>query len=48
MNNCVFEPIIDKVNEVTYLKKYHNLFNMKISTFENSELLGEKIEQKFE
>ena len=48
MNNCTFEPIIDEVNEVSYLKKYYNLFDKKISTFVNSELLGEKMEQKFE
>ena len=48
MNNCVFEPIIDEVNEVSSLKKYYNLFNKKISTFGNSELFEKEIEQKFE
>ena len=32
-NNLKFEPIIDKINEVTYIKKYHNLFDNKISSF---------------
>ena len=41
MNNCVFEPIISEVKEVSY-----NLLDKKISIFVNSELLGKKIEQK--
>ena len=48
MNNCVFEPIIDEMNEVSYLKMYYNLFEKKISNFGNSELLEKEIEQKFE
>ena len=46
MNNCVFEPIIDEMNEVSYLKMYYNLFEKKISNFGNSELLEKEIEQK--
>ena len=34
MNNCVFEPIIDEMNEVSYLKMYYNLFEKKILTLE--------------
>ena len=48
MNNCVFESIIDEMNEVSYLKMYYNLFEKKISNFGNSELLEKEIEQKFE
>ena len=29
-NNTKFEPIIDEINEITYLKKYYNLFDTKV------------------
>ena len=35
-NNAKFEPIIDEANEITYIKKYYNLFDSKISNFVNS------------
>ena len=48
INNCVFEPIIDEVNELSYLNQNYNLFNKKICTFANSELLEKEIEKKIE
>ena len=36
------------INEASYLKKYYNLFDKKISVFVNSELSEKEIEQKFE
>ena len=44
-NNGKFEPIIDEVNEITYIKKYYNLFDSKISNFVNSDVLEQEIEQ---
>ena len=29
-NNTKFEPIIDEIKEITYLKKYYNLFDTKV------------------
>ena len=46
-NNGKFEPIIDEVNEITYIKKYYNLFDSKISNFVNSDVLEQEIEQNF-
>ena len=35
----IFEPIIDEINEVSYLKKRYNLFHKNISNFVSNELL---------
>ena len=32
-NNAKFQPIIDGVNEITYIKKYYNLFDNRVSKF---------------
>ena len=37
-NNGKSQPIIDEVNEITYIKKY-NLFDNKVSKFVNSHVL---------
>ena len=45
-NNTKFEPIIDETNEISYIKKYYNLFdNNKVSEFVNSDVLQQQIEQ---
>ena len=47
-NNAKFEPIIDEVNKITYVKKYYDLLNSKISNFLNNDLLEQEIEQIFQ
>ena len=47
-NSAKFESIIDEVNKITYIKKYYNLFDSKISNFLNSHMLEEEIEQNFQ
>ena len=47
-NNARFEPIIDERNEITYLKKYYNLFNNKVSNYVNSDVLEQQIEHDFQ
>ena len=45
-NNTKFEPIIDEINEISYIKKYYNLFdNNKVSEFVNSDVFQQQIEQ---
>ena len=39
VNNTKFEPIIDKINKIGYMKKYYNLFDNKVSEFVNSDVL---------
>ena len=47
-NNLKFEPLIDEINELMYIKKYYNLFDNKISGFVNSEILEKNINQEFD
>ena len=46
-NNTKFEPLIDEINEISYIKKYYNLFDSKISNFVNSEILENEIEENY-
>ena len=47
-NNLKFEPIINEIEELTYIKKYCNLFDSKIDQFASSEILEQKINQDFD
>ena len=44
-DNLKFEPLIDEINELTYIKKYYNLFDNKISGFVNSDI-NQEFDQK--
>ena len=46
--NTEFEPITDETKEITYIKKYYNLFNNKVSNFVKSDILEQQINQEFE
>ena len=47
-NNFKFEPLINEIDELTYIKKYHNLFDSKIKSFVSSSILEENINQSFD
>ena len=47
-NNFKFEPLINEIDELTYIKKYHNLFDSKIKSFVSSSILEENINQNFD
>ena len=47
-NNTKFQPIIDEVNEISYIKKYFNLFDNRVSKFVNTDILEKQVNQKFE
>ena len=47
-NNTNFQPIVDEIEEITYIKKYCNLFDNSVSKFVNSDILERQINQKFE
>ena len=38
-DNCFFNPIYDEFKELSYFKKYRNVFNKSISDFVSSEIL---------
>ena len=46
-NSLKFDPLIDEMNEITYIKKYHNLFDPKIKKFVSSKTLEDHIEKEY-
>ena len=47
-NNTKFQPIVNEIEEITYIKKYYNLFDSSVSKFVNSDILERQINQEFE
>ena len=48
LDNCVFEPINDEINELSFIRRcYNNLFDKDISPFINARLLQEEITERF-
>ena len=45
IGNCKFVPILDEYN--TFINRYHNTFDQKVSQFVTSDLLKKQIEEKF-
>ena len=39
LDNYIFVPIFDELNEMTYLKKYYSLYDKKITRFISSDLM---------
>ena len=47
-NNTKFQPIVDEIEEITYIEKYYNLFHNSVPKFVNSDILERQINQEFE
>ena len=47
LDNCKFVPIFDELKEITYINRYHNIFDPKISEFVTPDLLKADVEEKF-
>ena len=47
-SNTKFEPIIDEMSEISYIKKYYNLFDTKIQKCVRSGILEEQIKTEYE
>ena len=47
LENCKFVPIFDEYQEVTFLSRYHNLFDPKVRQLVATNLLKHDIEAKF-
>ena len=43
----LFVPIFDELQEITYLKRYYNYFDSKVSSFVSSDLIRQEIEEKY-
>ena len=38
-DNCYFSPIYDEIDELSYAKRYQNVFHQSIGNFVSSEIL---------
>ena len=47
LDNCKFVPIFDEYKEITFINRYHNIFDSKISEFVTADLLKSDVEEKF-
>ena len=47
-SNTKFEPVIDKMNEISYIKRYYNLFDKRLDKFVKSEILEQQIQNEHE
>ena len=39
LDNCKFVPIFDELGEITYINRYHNVFDQKVSQFVATDLM---------
>ena len=46
IDNCKFVSIFDEYKEITFINRYHNIFDEKVSKFDTSELLKSQIEEE--
>ena len=47
-DNTKFELIIDEIGEITYIKKYYNLFDSWVANFVKSDVLEQNINEESE
>ena len=47
LDNCKFGPIFDEINEITYLARYFNYFDQRISDFITTDLIKQNIEERY-
>ena len=47
LDNCKFVAIFDEIKEVTYLSRYFNYFEQRISDFVTTDLIKQNIEERY-
>ena len=47
IDNCKFVPIFDEYKEISFINRYHNIFDAKVSEFVTTDLLKAEIEEKY-
>ena len=48
LDNCIFEPINDEINELSFIRRYYNnLFDKDIAPFITSSILEDEVTQNF-
>ena len=48
LNNFKFELLVNEIEELTYIKRYHNLFDDKIKNFASAQILEQNINQEYD
>ena len=46
-DNCFFQPIYNEIEELSYAKRFRNVFDQNVSDFVLSEILERQIEEEF-
>ena len=47
VDNCKFIPIFDEYKEITFINRYHNFFDEKVSDFVTADLIKNKTEEEY-
>ena len=47
IDNCKFVPNFDEYKEITFINRYHNIFDEKVSKFVTPDLLKSQIEEEY-
>ena len=47
LDNCKFVLIFDECKEITYINRYHNIFDSRVSEFVTADLLKADLEEKY-
>ena len=47
LDNCKFNPVFNELGEITYVNRYHNVFNQKVSSLVSTDLVKQHVEEKF-
>ena len=47
IDNCEFVPIFDELKEITYINRYFNFFDPKVSKFVTGDLIRQKFEETY-
>ena len=47
VDNCKFIPIFDEYKEITFINRYHNFFDEKVSDFVMADLIKNKTEEEY-
>ena len=45
LDNCKFAPIFHEYREITFINRYHNIFDQKVSQFVTSDLVKNKLKK---
>ena len=47
LDNCEFVPIFDELKEITYINRYFNFFDPRVSKFVTGDLIRQQIEETY-